>query len=466
MKQITAKTLFRKLVFGSSLLAAGVSQSAPLSVYLRAGTTTLTMADGRSVMMWGFAQDSGPLVEDGTIAVPGPALALSPDNQSLTIHLKNTLPEPVSIVIPGQWAVQGDPQRNPDGRARSFTHEAPPGGTAVYTWPDIKPGTYVYHSGSHPALQVQMGLYGSLTRLYGFGEAYPGIHFEREVALMMSEIDPALHDAVAADDYGPGKSVTSTLDYRPQYFLINGVSYTNGMLPVFAGRPSDRILLRLFNVGLDYHIPALNEGYFSLISEDGNLLPYPRETYSVMLPPLKTMDALFTVSPAGGSQLFAMYDRRLGLVNADSAGAGGMLTHLNVNTPPPITDIPDTWITDFFGPGPYPSGTVGPTDDPDNDGVNNFSEYIAGTNPNNGLSFLRIVELWIPPSTNQDVVVTFSETATERLYDLQSSTNLVSGEWTTIRANIPGYSGEMWLTGLPVSSAPRFYRVNATYLGP
>jgi FtsP/CotA-like multicopper oxidase with cupredoxin domain len=260
--------------------------------------------------------------------------------------------------------------------------------------------------------------------------------------------------------------VTSTLDYRPQYFLINGVSYTNGMLPVFAGRPSDRILLRLFNVGLDYHIPALNEGYFSLISEDGNLLPYPRETYSVMLPPLKTMDALFTVSPAGGSQLFAMYDRRLGLVNADSAGAGGMLTHLNVNTPPPITDIPDTWITDFFGPGPYPSGTVGPADDPDNDGVNNFSEYIAGTNPNNGLSFLRIVELWIPPSTNQDVVVTFSETATERLYDLQSSTNLVSGEWTTIRANIPGYSGEMWLTGLPVSSAPRFYRVNATYLGP
>ena len=28
----------------------------------------------------------------------------------------------------------------------------------------IAPGTYLYHSGTHPAVQVQMGLYGALTK--------------------------------------------------------------------------------------------------------------------------------------------------------------------------------------------------------------------------------------------------------------------------------------------------------------
>ena len=295
MKQTMTITLLRQLAVSACLLAAGMSTGAQVDVYLRAGTATLTMADGRPVVMWGFAKDSGPSVQDGTITVPGPALALGPDAQGLVIHLKNTLPEPVSIVIPGQMAPQGDPERNLDGRARSFTHEAPPNGTADYAWPNIQPGTYIYHSGSHSALQVQMGLYGALTRLTGFGEAYPGIRFERDITLMLSEVDPVLHDAVAADDYGPDKTVTSTLEYKPQYFLIGGVSYTNGLLPVFVGRPGDRILLRLLNVGLDYRVPTLNNGYFSLISEDGNPLLYPRETYTAMLPPLKTMGMGFAI---------------------------------------------------------------------------------------------------------------------------------------------------------------------------
>jgi FtsP/CotA-like multicopper oxidase with cupredoxin domain len=453
------------MVFSTCLLTAGMGMSAQVSIYLRAGATTLTMADGRQVLMWGFAKDSGPSVEDGTITVPGPAIELGPDTQSLVVHLKNTLPEAVSVVIPGQFAIQGNPERNPDGRVRSFTHEAPPGGTATYTWPDVQPGTYLYHSGSHPALQVQMGLYGAVTRLSGFGEAYPGVRFEREITLLMSEIDPDLHDAVADDEYGPGKNVTSTLKYSPQYFLINSVSYTNGLLPVFIGRPGDRILLRLINAGIDYRIPTLNGGYFSLISEDGSLLPYPRETYTAMLPPLKTMDALFTVEPASPPQTFAMYDRRLGLVNSTSLDVGGMLTHLNVSTPAAPTNVPATWITAYFGAGPtYPPGTTGPQDDPDGDGINNLSEYIAGTNPNNNLSFLSIIDLSQPDPAG--TVVTFADTAAGRLYDLESSTNLLTGIWTTIYANIPGYSGAMWLTDPQPLATSRFYRIKATYMGP
>ena len=459
MKQTTTIEIFRRLALGTCLLTAGIGFSAQVDIYLRAGTTTLTMADGRPVVMWGFAQDSGPSVQDGMITVPGPAIALGPDVQGLVIHLKNTLPEPVSVVIPGQFAAQGDPERNPDGRARSFTHEAPPGGTADYTWPNVQPGTYVYHSGSHPALQVQMGLYGALTRLTGFGEAYPGVRFEREMMLLWGEVDPDLHDAVAANDYGPDKTVTSTLKYSPQYFLINGVSYTNGLLPVFAGRPGDRILLRLINVGLDYRIPTLNGGYFSLLSEDGSLLPFPRETYTAMLSPLKTMDALFTVSPSDGPQTFALYDRRLGLVNATAPGAGGMLTHLDVSTPACPIDVPADWLAAYFGPGPtYPPNTTGPQDDPDADGMVNVDEYISGTNPNDPLSYLRITAL-SPPDPLAGTVITFGDTAAGRLYNVESCTNLVAGGWDTVHTNVAGFPGVMWLTDARPLVPARFYRI-------
>jgi FtsP/CotA-like multicopper oxidase with cupredoxin domain len=459
MKKRTTLKIFRCLALGICLLTSGLGFAAQVDIYLRAGTTTQTMADGRTVLMWGFAKDSGPAVQDGTITVPGPALALGPDAQSLVIHLTNTLTTPVSIVIPGQYALQGNPVRNPDGRARSFTHEAPPGGTAVYTWPNLQPGTYLYHSGSHPALQVQMGLYGTLTRLVSFGEAYPGVRFEREMALLFSEVDPNLHDAVAADDYGPGKTVTSTLKYTPQYFFINGVSYTNGLLPVFAGSPGDRILVRFLNAGLDYRAPTLNGGYFSLLSEDGNLLPFPRETYTTLLPPLKTMDALFSVEASSPPQTFALYDRRLGLVNATDQGAGGMLTHLDVSTPVFPTDLPATWITNHFGPGPsYPPGTIGSLDDPDNDGVSNINEYISGTHPNDPQSYLRITAL-SPPDPLAGTVITFSDTAAGRLYNLESSTNLMAGGWDTVHTNVAGFAGAMWLNDPRPQVPARFYRI-------
>ena len=461
MKQTTTKTM-QRLAIATCLLMAGMSWGAQMEeIYLRAATTTLTMADGRQVLMWGFAKDSGPLVQDGIVTVPGPTIALGPDAQSLTIHLKNTLSEPVSIVIPGQFAVQGNPARNPDGRARSFTHEAPPGGTADYVWPNLQPGTYLYHSGSHPALQVQMGLYGALTRLSGFGVAYPGVTFEREITLLHGEVDADLHDAVAANDYGAGKSITSTLRYSPQYFLINGVSYTNGLLPVFVGRPGDRILLRFLNAGIDYRVPTLNGGYFSLLSEDGNLLPFPRETYTTMLSPLKTMDALFSVPAEAVPQTFAIYDRRLGLVNATSMGMGGMLTHLDVSTPPCPTDVTASWIAGYFGPaglGGYPPNTVGPQDDPDGDNVSNLNEFISGTNPNNDASYLRITAL-SPPEPLTGTLITFGDTAAGRLYNLESSTNLLAGSWDTVRTNVAGFAGAMWLNDPRPLVPTRFYRI-------
>lgn len=331
MNCVKTKLRLRFLVLAGCLLLAGPGRAALTELYFRAAVTTNTMPDGRAVVMWGLAQDSSAAAHDGTVTVPGPAIALGPGPQDLVIHLTNTLPEPVSLVMPGQRAAMGNPARNLDGRVRSFTHEAPPGGVASYAWSNLQAGTFLYQSGSHPALQVQMGLYGALTKLAGAAEAYPAVPFNSQVLLLFSTLDPDLHDAVAAGNYGPGKPVTSTLHYHPQYFFINGVSYTNGLPPVPAGQTNGRILLRLLNAGIDYHIPTLNGAYFNLIAEDGNPLPYPREAYAVPLAPLKTMDAVLYVAT---SNVFALYDRRLGLVTSTN-GFGGMLTYLAVNAPAP-----------------------------------------------------------------------------------------------------------------------------------
>lgn len=326
MNNAKTKTISRFLILTVGLFAAGMARAAVTDLYFRAEGTTNTMPDGRQVAMWGFARDSGPAVDDGVVTVPGPAIVLPSGPVDLVIHLENNLPESTSIVIPGLAAAMGDPQRNVDGRARSFTHEAAPGGTADYTWPSVTAGTYIYHSGSHSAVQVQMGLYGALTKYWGAGEAYSGVVFQSEVTLVYSEIDPDLHDAVATGNYGPAAAMSSTIDYLPRYFLINGQSFTNGLTPISAGAPNTQILLRFLNAGIDYHTPVVDGANLELVAEDGRAMAWRRQSYAVFLPPLKTVDAILNA----GQALYPLYDRRLGLVNSTNS-PGGMLTYLSVN---------------------------------------------------------------------------------------------------------------------------------------
>ena len=246
------------------------------------------------IPMWGFAPDPNPL--DPCPAAPvtwsaGPQLTdadLVAGN--LTVNLRNCLSEPVSIVIPGQPAnltpqtiAHIDTAGRNSTRIRAFTHEAPAGGTASYTWTGVKPGTYLYQSGSHPAKQVHMGLFGALTV-----GSYPGT--SGDVTLIYSEVDPVLHNAEAA---------ATPLGYRPRHFLVS----QSGTV----GDTNQPTVIRMLNAGLDFHVPTLSDGHMSLVAEDGNMYPFARQQYSVTLPAGKTTDALWSPSSAGD---YFIYDRR------------------------------------------------------------------------------------------------------------------------------------------------------------
>ncbi|MFZ2541486.1 MAG: tandem-95 repeat protein [Gallionella sp.] len=376
----TTMMLFGKALPKGLLLAALLSVSAPTlaaEYWLQAQAFNKTIA-GESIRMWGYArcvdkhEDNGVWACDEVpAAVPGPALFVpAGDPQGLIVHLRNKLPVPTSLIINGQiiamtpvWDDGSSGSRtSATQRVRSFTHEAPArvgnvDGFATYTWPAIRQGTYLYQSGTHPQVQVQMGLYGALTSATPSGPAEDwqipptnqvyGVAYDKSVTLLFSEIDPALHAAVANGTYGNALlgGPTSTLNYAPKYFLINGRVRNN--TPLFQSQAGEKVLLRFLNAGLQTRVPMINGAYLSLIAEDGNAYPWagnPRQQYTVFLPAAKTVDAIFTGKLVNGANtLYTVYDRRLALNNNATPDGGmmGVLQVLKVGAPP-VFSLPTT----------------------------------------------------------------------------------------------------------------------------
>lgn len=323
---------FKTFLLALFLVSGMISVSSAAEFWLQAEAFTKTMPGGEIVTLWGFSQCAdGTYTTCGAASSPGPTLVISAtDNTGLTIHLKNNLTglytEPVSLTIPGQAAATMVPVRNADGRVRSFTHEAAVGATADYIWPTFRPGTFLYQTATHPGLQIPMGLSGVVKKDAAAGQVYAGVPYDTEVILAFSEVDPALHKAVETGDYGPTKTVKTTTNYNPRYFLINGEPFTYGRSAIPAGAVGQVTLLRFLNAGADDYTPVLQGQHMTLIAEDSNLLVFPREQYSLLLPAARTFDALFTPLEAG---YLPLYDRRLHLYNAGTS-PGGMLVYLGI----------------------------------------------------------------------------------------------------------------------------------------
>jgi len=328
---------------------AGTSLAA--EYWLQAANLNKTMPDGQVIPMWGFGQCTSGFATCDPPTVPGPELVVPPGDNNLTVNLINNLTglfvEPVSIVIPGQvptlaagsWPTWTDGttgnRTSLTQRVRSLTYEAIPGATRIYIWNNVKAGTYLYESGTHQQIQVPMGLYGAMRKDAGAGQAYtptatnPNTTYDSQVTLLFSEIDPAINNAVATNNYGPGKVMTSTNDYKPKYFLINGEPFSPGrgaISPTPAAAVNDAVLIRFLSAGSLDHVPVLHGSHMEILAEDGNLYPFSKQQYSLLLASGKTFDAILTPANAG---YIRVYDRRLFLTNA-AASPGGMLTYITV----------------------------------------------------------------------------------------------------------------------------------------
>lgn len=354
--------------------------AAAVDYYLAAKAYTKTMPDGSTVPMWGYVEDPGGTcyATTGKAArlacvsglptptLPGPRLTIPPGDNSLRVFLSNGLPEPTSIIIPGQrmpfsGAQAGPtwndgsigPRTNATQRVRSFGREAAAnGGRRQYVWNNFRgnpidhSGTFIYHSGTLPQKQVYMGLAGVVTKDNAPKEAYPGVPYDNEVVLFYSDIDPAFNQAVVDG------TLTTAVYRHPTWFLVNGQPYSPGVGDISAGSDgspllsSTTTLLRFASVTTDTHTQVLQGLEMDIHAEDGNQYNYqdstgnpvaatPRRQYSVMLPPAKTKDAT-VVAPEIGR--YAVYDGNGYLTNPSDPNnpavgdtVGGMLRFLNFN---------------------------------------------------------------------------------------------------------------------------------------
>jgi len=312
MKRSTINSLASALIGGACLLVA--TSAAAATVDLVAGSFTKTI-NGRPVHMWGFKLASDAA---GNPTSPGPALTVPPGDTVLTINLENTLPVPISLVIPNQNGyVRGGLNEHvtftdPEGRtrARSFVKQTAPGATLTYTWNNVTPGTYLYYSGTHSALQVQMGLYGMLKKDAAPAtdqpaEAYAGIPYGSETTWIFGEIDFEVHDAVQGVPAGATyeNTIKSMIHSIPEVYLLNGEPLTLGTVPSGLTAPT---LVRMLNACYDERIPVVKGHHLELIAEDGRAYPYTRVENAINLPSLKTRDARLGALATDAS----FYDRR------------------------------------------------------------------------------------------------------------------------------------------------------------
>jgi hypothetical protein len=277
------------------------------------------------------------------------------------------------------------PPSQPD-RVRSFATEVGAGATTALTWSNLKPGTYLIESGTHPSIQGPMGLYGILVVTTApvtagtpaAGCAYPGatagtcaLAYDADVPMLLSEIDAVQNSAVSlavntagfneanvwsgqsgkCGDLPPSATSDPTtantcyppaVNYDPRYFLVNGMSFdrTNVAGSTFAtlnpaptASITGSVVLRLVNAGLRMHVPSVVNRTMILYAEDGNLLPgVPRKQNEVFLAAGKTYDAVLQLVTAPApytASAFPIYDRSLSL-STNSAHDGGMQAYLAV----------------------------------------------------------------------------------------------------------------------------------------
>ena len=260
--------------------------------------------DGNSIYMWSYANADAP--GNGNFQVPGPVLCVT-QGQTVTVHLTNQLPEPVSIIFPGQTGV------SPAAPATQFAVEAPVGGEVTYSFVAGQPGTYLYESGTDQIKQVEMGMYGALVVRpsghpdWAYADSSTAFDPAREYILVFNEIDPELHHAVEANspnyDFNALHNRYFTVNGRefPDTIQDNGVSWLPhqpyGALvrvqPYNAASNALPALIRMVNAGELNHPYHPHGNHLRLIAQDGRLLPVATEHFAETIGSGQTFDLLF-----------------------------------------------------------------------------------------------------------------------------------------------------------------------------
>ena len=304
-------------VRGESGSTSGCAAGVQRCFSLVAASGSIVTGDGNNLPAWGYAMAGGAQ----PMQYPGPTLIVN-QGERISITLTNSLPLPASIVFPGQTGVTAT-----GGTTGALTQEvASGGGSVTYTFTASQPGTFLYHSGTRPELEVEFGLLGALiVRPAGFDAANAATRksygpvstaYDREYLYLLSEMDRSAHEQLGEIQRlmaaTPGTTFYQAVALLPEpadglpkldaarftstLWFINGRNGPDTLLDPAVGwlpaqpynattraHPGDRVLMRIVGAGRDLH-PFHHHGNNAwLIARDAQVLqsatgasaPYP-----------------------------------------------------------------------------------------------------------------------------------------------------------------------------------------------
>jgi len=278
----------------------GIIGQTSLAFTAKAGE--VSTPDGGSLHFWGY-EDLGNNEGVGIPQYPGPTLILN-QGDAVMITLTSEIPSAngcSSIVFPGHAVTATG------GSAGLLTQEScGPADTVTYDFTASQPGTYMYHSGTEPELQIEMGLVGTIIVRPGAGEAYAydlDTGFDHEYLFLLTSMDPGVH---ALAEQGRFAEIDMT-EYYPVYWFINGRAAPDDLADPFVAwlphqpynatprmNPGQKLLMRIIGAGQGQHPFHFHGNNADQIARDGRLLTHPRSKFTTLSVPGETVDQIFT----------------------------------------------------------------------------------------------------------------------------------------------------------------------------
>lgn len=315
---ITRMLLVATLLTGlaASPVRAGIDGVTGTSFTLTAKADTISIPEGSRPLVWGYAW------QNGLMQYPGPTLIVN-QGARVTVTLKNSLNTNVSIIFPGQSGVTAVAAGGTTAQGL-LTLEAAPGGAVQYQFTAAQPGTYLYHSGTRPDLQIEMGLVGALIVRPTVGGVVKANHaydtmdamYDVEYLFLLTEMDPHIHQLVQDGRIAE----VDTTGYFPKLWFINGRCAPDTMADAFAPwlptqpyncmpmmEPGQLLLMRVASPGRDQHPFHFHGNHARLIARDGRMLSsgpgrgadLATALFTIQTVPGGTADAVFTWSGQG-----------------------------------------------------------------------------------------------------------------------------------------------------------------------
>jgi hypothetical protein len=261
--------------------------------------------------------------------------------------------------------------------------------------------------------------------------------------LLVTNLTPAnegAYSALVSDNIGPALSPAATLTVLTP--------------PVFLSLPPSQAVVQGGNVMLSAAIEA-HPPPFSFEWRRGSILLASNNS------PLKTAYFNLTnvqfVLTNGVNNVTGLYRVVVRNLANPSPGVLGNPNTIILALPDADADgIPDAWESSY---GPDAT-SLAPDADADGDGLKNRDEYLAGTDPTNALSYLRVENIRAAGSPTMQVQIEFNAVS-NRTYSVLSSEQPGGPAWSRL-ADVVAASTNRVVQAFdqrPANAPPRYYRL-------